>query len=122
MAHYAFLDENNIVTYVGTGVDENKDGIDWEDYYGKLRNQRCKRTSYNTYGGIYYVDGVPSEDRTKAFRKNYAGVGYYYDEERDAFIPRKKHEDWVLNETSCLWEPPQQPTADLNSLSIESGQ
>jgi hypothetical protein len=96
MAHYAILDENNVVTQVIVGKDESDivDGIsDWETYYGG------KRTSYNTKGGIHSEGGVP-------FRKNYAGIGYTYDPQRDAFIPPKPLPSWVLNEQSCLWEPP----------------
>lgn len=96
MAHYAILDENNIVTQVIVGKDELEivEGIsDWEVYYGG------KRTSYNTFGGVHINGGTP-------FRKNYAGIGYKYDSERDAFIPPKPYPSWILNEESCLWEPP----------------
>jgi hypothetical protein len=101
MAHYTFLDSNNIVTEVITGVDEevvqtDLDGTQvggsseaWETFYGNIRNQVCKRTSYN---GNY--------------RKNYAGIGYKYDQERDAFIPPKPFNKWVLNEETCQWESP----------------
>jgi hypothetical protein len=65
-----------------------------------------KQTSYNTRGGVHYTDGVPSEDQTKAFRKNYAGLGYTYDAGRDAFIPPKPYNSWVLNEDTCLWDAP----------------
>jgi hypothetical protein len=65
-----------------------------------------KRTSYNTRGGVHYTDGQASADQTKAFRKNYAGLGYTYDSERDAFIPPKPFASWILNEESCLWEAP----------------
>lgn len=99
MAHYAFLDESNIVTDVIVGIDENQliDGLDPETWYGNFRNQRCVRTSYN--GNI---------------RKNFAGSGYLYDPIRDAFIPPKPPDyindqgqlvTYVLNETTCLWEP-----------------
>ena len=99
MAHYAFLDENNIVTEVIVGKDEGEDGIDWEQHYGDFRGQICKRTSYNTQGGVHSSVGTP-------YRKNYAGVGYTYDSERDAFIPPKPYVSWNLNETTCLWEAP----------------
>lgn len=99
MAHYAFLDENNIVTEVIVGKDENESEINWENWYGNFRGQTCKRTSYNTIGGIHKEGGTP-------YRKNYAGIGYTYDSERDAFIPPKPYESWMLNEDSCLWEPP----------------
>ena len=91
MAHYAFLNSNNIVTEVITGIDETEliEGLDPETWYGNFRNQTCKRTSYN---GNY--------------RKNYAGIGYKYDEERDAFIPPKPFNKWVLNEDTCIWESP----------------
>jgi hypothetical protein len=99
MAHYAFLDANNIVTEVIVGKDENEDGILWELHYGAFRNQVCKRTSYNTRGGVHTSGGIP-------YRKNYAGIGYTYDESRDAFIPPKPFNSWVLNETTCLWDAP----------------
>lgn len=99
MAHYAFLDASNIVTEVIVGKDENEDGIDWEQWYGQFRGLSCKRTSYNTHGGVHISGGQP-------FRKNYAGIGFTYDQERDAFIPPKPYPSWLLNEFTCLWEPP----------------
>ena len=91
MAHYAFLNEHNIVTEVITGIDETEliEGLDPETWYGNFRNQVCKRTSYNNN-----------------YRKNYAGVGYTYDEERDAFIAPKPYDKWILNEETCRWEAP----------------
>ena len=99
MAHYAFLDENNIVTEVITGKDENEGLYDWERFYANERGQPCKRTSLNTSGGIHTRGGTP-------YRKNYAGIGYTYDATRDAFIPPKPFNSWILNETTCLWEAP----------------
>ena len=66
------------------------------------------QTSYNTRGGVHYQTNTnePSEDQTKALRKNYAGIGYTYDAQRDAFIPPKPFNSWILDETSCLWEAP----------------
>ena len=66
------------------------------------------QTSYNTRGGIHYQanSNEPSEDQSKALRKNYAGIGYTYDAQKDAFIPPKPFNSWVLDETSCLWEAP----------------
>ena len=92
MAHYAFLDENNIVTEVIVGRHEYEvvDGIsDWEAHYAEFRGQVCKRTSYN---GNY--------------RKNYAGIGFTFDAARDAFIAPKSncHPEEVLNEETCSWE------------------
>lgn len=106
MAYYAFLDENNIVTEVIAGIDEGD--IDWEIKYGEFRQQLCKRTSYNTRGGVYYLPDTnePGPDQSKAFRKNYAGLDYTYDATRDAFIPPKPFASWILNEQSCLWDPP----------------
>jgi hypothetical protein len=99
MAHYAFLDKNNIVTEVIVGKNEGEEGINWEQQYGSFRGQVCKRTSYNTIGGVHKFGGT-------SFRKNYAGIGYTYDETRDAFIPSKPFNSWVLNEQTCLWEAP----------------
>jgi len=99
MAHYAFLDENNVVTEVIVGKDEGEDGINWEQHYGEFRGQVCKRTSYNTVGGVHTAGGTP-------FRKNYAGIGYTYDEQRNAFIPPQLYASWILNEESCRWEAP----------------
>jgi hypothetical protein len=89
MAHYAFLDSNNIVTEVIVGKDETDLSYNWEQFYGQIRNQVCKRTSYN--GNI---------------RKNYAGIGYTYDIDRDAFIPPKPYPSWILVEQTCLWNSP----------------
>ena len=104
MAHYALLDENNVVVQVITGVDENiiqtdLDGTEvggsseaWETFYATrpwLNAAGCKRTSYNNN-----------------IRKNYAGIGYAYDSERDAFIPPKPYNSWILNEDTCRWDAP----------------
>lgn len=97
MAHYAFLDNNNIVTEIIVGKDEGEDGVDWEKYYGEFRGQSCKRTSYNTLYGIHKNGGT-------AFRGNYAVIGYYYDENLDAFIPPKPHEDCILNTLTYNWD------------------
>jgi hypothetical protein len=84
MAHYAFLDENNVVTEVIVGKDEGEDGIDWEQHYGEFRGQKCRRTSYNTQGGVHIHGGTP-------FRMNYAGIGYVFREDinapEGAFMP-----------------------------------
>lgn len=99
MAHYAFIDQNNIVTEVIAGKDDGEDGVNWEDWYGEFRGQSCKRTSYNTRAGVHTSGGAP-------FRKNYAGIGFTYDAGRDAFIPPKPFPSWSLNEETCLWDPP----------------
>ena len=106
MAYYAVLDNNNIVVDVKSAGHEN----DWDGEIGWFQELGVvhKRTSYNTIGGIHLnpITNEPSEDQTKAFRKNYAGIGYTYDEQRDAFIPPKPYPSWVLDEFSCLWESP----------------
>ena len=102
MAHYAFIDSNNVVTEVIVGRNENEvvDEIsDWEAYYGEFRGQTCLRTSYNTVGGVHLEGGTP-------FRMNYASIGFTYDAERDAFIPPKPFESWSLDEETCLWVAP----------------
>ncbi len=69
---------------------------------------RWIKTSYNTRGGVHYdpETGEPSADQSKALRKNYAGIGYSYDDLLDAFIPPKPYPSWILDEQTCLWEPP----------------
>ena len=98
MAHYAFLDENNIVTEVIVGIDETEliEGLSPEVWYGNFRGQNCKRTSYNSIRGVNKLGGT-------AFRFNYAGIGYTYDEVRDGFIPPKCHDEAVVN-NKCLWD------------------
>jgi hypothetical protein len=102
MAHYAYLDKNNIVINVIVGKDENDASNNWEVYYG------AKRTSYNTRGGVYYIPNtnMPDPDQTKSFRKNYAGIGYSYDKNLDAFIPPKPYLSWLLDTQTCLWQAP----------------
>ena len=105
MSHFAKLDENNVVTFVTVGRQED-DGLEAE--LTARTGDVYKQTSYNTRGGVHYNSetGEPSEDQSKALRFNYAGIGFTYDEERDAFIPPKPFESWVLNEDTCLWEAP----------------
>ena len=92
MAHYAFLDENNFVTEVITGIDETEliEGLDPETWYGNFKGQTCKRTSYN---GNY--------------RKNYAGTGYKYDAQLDAFIAPEPANAIGFNEETCKWIVPE---------------
>lgn len=103
MAHFARI-KNNIVDFVVVGRDEDENNEDLLGHDGWI----YKRTSYNTRGGIHYQsdNNIPSIDQSKAFRKNYAGIGYYYDSIRDAFIPPKPFPSWTLNEESCLWDSP----------------
>ena len=92
MAHYAFLDENNIVTKVIVGVDETEliEGLDPETWYSNFKNQTCKRTSYNNN-----------------YRKNFAGVGFTYDKQRDAFIAPEPEDAIGFDEETCRWIVPE---------------
>ena len=105
MAHFAKLDENNVVVFVTVGRQED-DGKEAE--LTARTGEVYKQTSYNTRGGVHYDSqtGEPSADQSKALRKNYAGIGYLYDEAKDAFIPPRPFPSWLLNETTCLWEAP----------------
>ena len=108
MAHFAKLGVGNIVERVivvhnsvitdANGVEQEQLGV---DFINKLynTNDTWKQTSYNTYGGVHNNNGTP-------FRKNYAGIGYVYDSQRDAFIPPKPFNSWTLNEQTCIWEAP----------------
>jgi hypothetical protein len=98
MAHYAFLDENNIVTEVIVGIDENEliEGLAPEAWYGNFRGQRCIRTSYS--GSI---------------RHRFAGIGFTYDETFDVFIPKKLFPSWKLNYTTFDFEPPVAKPEDI---------
>ena len=99
MAHYAILNMSNVVTKVISGKDEGDGNTNWELFYQEMFKQICKRTSYNTLSGKHLKNKTP-------FRKNYAGIGYTYDYTRDAFIPPKPYNSWVLNDETCNWEPP----------------
>ena len=105
MAHYAFLNMQNIVTEVIVGKDETDSPTNWEIHYGNLREQVCKRTSYNTIAGEHKDGGIP-------FRKNYAGIGYTYDYARDAFIAPQPYASWILNNDKCIWESPVEYPSD----------
>ena len=109
MPHFAKLDENNVVVFVTVGrvEDENR-----ENELTEQTGDVYKRTSYNTRGGVHYTDGEPSEDQSKAYRGNYAGIGFTYDEELDAFIPPKPTEDATLDETTFSWIVPDIDTDD----------
>ena len=107
MAHYAYLDENNVVTQIIVGRDEGEvvDGIsDWEEYYG------AKRCSYNTHAGEHPDGG------NKAFRKNYPGIGWIYSEELDGFHPPQPFPSWTLNPQTCLWDAPTPYPGDENNF------
>lgn len=99
MAHWAEIDDNNIVLRVLVG--DNNDPAGDEGYSWLVNNLGGTwiKTSYNTFGGVHREGGEP-------LRKNYAGAGYTYDAERDAFIPPKPFDSWELDEDTCLWEAP----------------
>tara|TARA_R110002020_G_scaffold236668_1_gene448971 strand:- start:1191 stop:1568 length:378 start_codon:yes stop_codon:yes gene_type:complete len=102
MAHFVKLGIGNkvvqgVVVHNDVATSEQA-GIDFLNNLYKT-NDIWKQTSYNTIGGVHKLDGTP-------FRKNYAGIGYTYDEDRDAFIPPKPYSSWILNEETCNWEAP----------------
>lgn len=99
MAHYALLDENNIVVNVIVGKDENEDGVNWESEYSKITGFKCLQTSYNTQGNKHLLGGTP-------FRGNYAGIGWKYEEALNAFIAPQPAPSWTLNPETLVWEPP----------------
>jgi len=108
MAHFAKLDENNIVVFVTVGRDEDNGK---EAELSARTGDVYKQTSYNTSGGVHNLGGTP-------FRKNYAGFGYTYDAGRDAFIPPKPYASWVLNESTCLWDAPMPYPTDLGTPDV----
>lgn len=102
MSHYAQIDGNNIVTRV---LVIEQDVID-TGLFGDPSS--FIQTSYNTVGGIHTLGGTP-------LRKNYAGIGFVYDKQRDAFYPQQPYPSWTLNEDTCLWEPPVPMPTDGNT-------
>ena len=119
MAHYGFIDNDNIVVEVITGIDENDtenlpEGFDsWEAYYETKRDGlTCKRTSYNTMANQHLNDGTP-------FRGNYAGIGMVYDQENDVFYLAQPYPSWILNEETWTWDSPvPYPEIDPDSPTI----
>lgn len=99
MAHYALINEDNIVVDVITGKDESDTTHNWEEFYSQETGYTVKRTSYNTVGGVNLRGGQP-------LRKNYATIGGHYDPISDAFYAPQPFESWVLNGLTCLWEAP----------------
>ena len=117
MASFAKLNSENIVTTVVSVVNDvlkDSNGIEKESigvqFLKNLYNEPeaiWKQTSYNTIGGVHSNNKTP-------FRKNHAGIGYIYDSQRDAFIPPKPFNSWILNEDTCFWESPiPKPTTEL---------
>ena len=101
MAHYAKVNDGIVETVIVAEAEFFDTFVD--DTPGKWI-----QTSYNTRGGVHYESdsNTPSSDQSKALRKNHAGIGYTYDETKDAFIPPQQFSSWTLNNTTCLWEPP----------------
>jgi|TARA_R110000824_G_scaffold121477_1_gene277577 hypothetical protein len=102
MAHFAKLNSDNIVLTIEVVSDDiattEQAGVNFlNNLYGT--SDVWKQTSYNTRGGVHQLGGTP-------FRKNYAGIGYEYNQTRDAFISPKPFNSWILNEETCLWEAP----------------
>ena len=116
MASFAKIENNIVITVVSVvnevlkdsnGIEQEQLGINFLKTLYNEPNAIWKQTSYNTHGGVHTNGGT-------AFRKNFAGIGYSYDEDRDAFIPPKQYKSWVLNEATCLWESPiPMPTEQL---------
>tara|TARA_R100000458_G_scaffold11025_1_gene8769 strand:- start:1001 stop:1462 length:462 start_codon:yes stop_codon:yes gene_type:complete len=113
MAHYAFIDSDNIVVEVITGKNEDDtsvlpEGETWEDHYGSFREGlTCLRTSYNTHRNVHLSGGTP-------FRGNYAGIGMSYDSKNDMFLHPKPYESWVLDVATAGWKPPIDYPSDAN--------
>jgi hypothetical protein len=109
MASFAKLNSENIVTTVvsvvnevlkdSNGIEQESIGIQFLKTLYNEPNAIWKQTSYNTIGGVHSLGGTP-------FRKNHAGIGYTYDENRDAFISPKTYNSWILNESTCNWDAP----------------
>lgn len=99
MAHFAELDDNNIVIRVLKTNNEDPNGDEGYQWLINNLGGRWIKTSWNTRGGVHIAGGTP-------LRKNYAGIGMFYDETKDAFIFVKPFESWKLNENTCQWEPP----------------
>lgn len=109
MASFAKLDNNNIVIQLvavvnevikdSNGIEQEQLGIDFLRTLYNEPNAIWKQSSYNTNAGVHSLEGTP-------FRKNHAAIGYQYDLQRDAFIPQKPYNSWLLNEFTCRWEPP----------------
>ncbi len=134
MAHYAFINSDNIVVKVISGVDENiiQTDIDgtqvggstesWEQFYASrpwFEGLTCKRTSYNAFKGKTRNSETNQITNVAGFRKNFAGIGMKYDEQLDAFIDQQPYPSWILNETTFEWEAPTPyPTVEEGSDEI----
>lgn len=101
MGHYAKILNGKVINVIVAKAD-------YFDNFVDTSPGKWIKTSYNTRGGIHYVPNTdtPSEDQSKALRKNFAGIGYTYDAVKDAFIPPKPYNSWTLNDQTCLWQAP----------------
>ena len=115
MAHYAFLNMQNIVTEVIVGKDETEGPTNWEIHYGNIREQVCKRTSYNTVQNQHTNGETP-------FRGNFAGEGMIYDADNDVFVYAKPFDSWVLDTDTWSWKPPiEHPEGEAKDWDEETG-
>ena len=107
MGHYAKIVNGKVVKVIRASYDFIQNYNDGEPELTKFPSSWVK-TSYNTRGGVHYQPNtdIPSEDQSKSLRKNFAGIGYTYDESRDAFYGPQPFSSWTLNETTCTWESP----------------
>lgn len=110
MAHYAYLNKDNIVEQTFVGVDEGTDGIDWEKWYTDFDGRKCLRYSINTRSNIHLNGKEP-------FRKNLAGIGWIYNEEFDGFHEPQPYSSWILNPDTCTWQAPIEKPVDENRYS-----
>jgi hypothetical protein len=119
MASFAKIENNIVITVVSVvnevlkdsnGIEQESIGIQFLKTLYNEPNAIWKQTSYNTVGGVHLLGGTP-------FRKNHAGIGYTYDETRNAFIPQKPFNSWILNENTCLWKAPVAKPVDDNKYS-----
>ena len=119
MAHYAYLNSENIVENVIVGIDEEdlenlpESHSSWEDYYGAISGKTCKRTSYNTRNGKYtttddddQISIAPDDQQVLAFRGNFAMIGGTYDPDLDVFLPPKPFDSWIYDEELISWKAP----------------
>jgi hypothetical protein len=128
MAYFVKINSNNVVEKViavnnnellDNGIESEIKGIEYcKSLFGQDTN--WLKTSYNTFEGKHYVNDhingvILSQDQSKSFRKNYAGLGYTYDQQRDAFIPPKPFNSWILNEDTCRWVAPVSMPDKINS-------
>ena len=117
MAHYAFLDDDNKVIEVITGIDEDNtsklpEGFSsWEEWYADFKGKTCKKTSYNTSANAHSEDGTP-------FRGNYAGIGFTYDADNDVFYEPQPYTSWVLS-SNWVWEAPIAEPSDADTVSYD---